>query len=229
MIKLQGFSILLLSAALLAIAVPARTDVLYLTSGASVSAQILSFDGTRYRVTVEGQSYTYEASEVKGFAIDRRADPQPASDQIMQKLAAIESKIDQLSLNYQASSSDISQKLFNLNPVSQLRILSQRGSLDRNGTYTVTGQITNDSNDFVRNYRLRMTLFDTAGNAVATQNYAPLSGVIGPGERKNFKVDFSGAPANSDRVEIVPCVSNRPSDQDIGDYQQQNPAAPYRQ
>lgn len=229
MFKFQCSSILFLALALIASAVPARTDVLYLTSGASVAAQILSFDGTRYRVMVEGQSYTYEANEVKGFAIDRRADPQPASDQMMQKLAEIEAKIDHLALNYQSSSSDLKQKLYNLNPVSQLRILSQRGFLDRNKTYTVTGQITNDSNDFVRNYRLRMTLLDTAGNAVATQNYAPLSGVIGPGERKNFKVDFPGAPDNSDRVEIVPYVSNRSSDQDIGDYQQRNPAAPYRQ
>jgi len=89
MFKLQGFSILFLATALLAIAVPARTDVLYLTSGASVSAQILSFDGNRYQVTVEGQSYSYEASEVKGFAIDRRADPQPASDQMIDRKSVV--------------------------------------------------------------------------------------------------------------------------------------------
>lgn len=229
MVRISIVLLLLPMMGFLVPALPAGADTLYLASGASVAAQILSFDGTRYRVTVEGQSYTYEAAEVKGFAIDRRADPELATDQLMQKLAVIEAKIDHLAQNYQVSSSDLRQKLFNLNPVSQLRILSQRGNRDRSGTYTVTGQLTNDSNDFVRNYRLRVTLFDTSGNAVATQNYAPLSGVIGPGERKTFKVDFPGSPANSDRFEIVPFVSNRPSEHDIGDYQQQNPAAPYRQ
>ncbi len=212
--------------ALLCLCLSPHADTIYLQSGATVRGQILSFDGQRYRVQLEGETVTYEAAEIRGFAIERTATPQESPqqwDQVIRRLDAIDYKLNNFTQSYQTDTARIQQRVFDLNPVSQVRILSQEGRQEKDGSYLVRGRLVNESNQWVRSFRLRATLYDASGNALSTVEGETLSGEIGPGATKSFSVSFPKTPANIGRVEVVPYLPTRPSEQDIGGYQQQNP------
>lgn len=220
--------LMVIVAAILCWTAEAPADTLYLQSGASVPGQILSFDGQRYRVQVEGEMFTYNASEVRGFTIERAAQKDDASLQpVLQKLDEISYKLDAFRGDYQQKTSDMQQKIFDLNPVSQLVIRDQETRIDPDGNLLVRGRLTNTSNEVIRNFRLRATLFDTAGNEARTVEHQLLANVLGPGEQKSFKITIPNPPPNPGQVRIVPYVWNRPSEEDVGDYQQVNPAVRY--
>ena len=107
-------------------------------------------------------------------------------------------------------------------------MLLQSGQFDRNGNYVVRGRLLNESNEVVRYFRLRATLLDPNEEVLDTVDIQPSNKTIGPGATIPFRVSFANAPQNIGRVEIVPYLATRTSDQDIGGYQQLNPVERYR-
>jgi len=210
----------------------ACADTLYLQSGATVQGFIQSFDGQRYRVLLDGEMVTYEAAEVRAFSIERPETTGQDSEAIrliLRKLDTLDSKLDSFSQEYQSTTREIQQKVFDLNPISLVRVLSQRGRFNRDGSYVVTGRLLNDSNEVVRHFRLRATLLDPNEVALNTVDVTPRNRTIGPGATVPFQVDFPNAPRDIGGVEIVPYLATRSTDEDVGDYQQRNPVQRYRQ
>lgn len=211
---------------------PAASDTLYLQSGATVQGQVQSFDGQWYRVLLEGELVTYRAEEVRAFSIDRTAAQDNQNTEtlslILQKLDTLDYKLNSFSQQYESTADQMQQKIFDLNPISLVRVLSQDGQFDRKGNYIVRGRLLNESNEVVRYFRLRATLLDPNGVALDTLDVTPMNKTIGPGATIPYDVVFPGAPKNIGSVEIVPYLSTRSSDEDIGDYQQRSPVQRYR-
>ncbi len=210
---------------------PAGADTLYLQSGATVQGQIQNFDGQRYRVLLEGEVVTYQAAEVRAFSIDRSqgaAQDAETLNLILKKLEALDYKLDGFNQQYQTTTDEMQQKIFDLNPISLVQVLSQDGRFDRNGNYVVRGRLLNNSNEVIRDFRLRATLLDPDEVPLQTLDVKPLNKTIGPGATIPYEVVFPGAPRNIGRVEIVPYLATRTSDEDIGDYQLRNPVQRYR-
>lgn len=211
---------------------PAGADTLYLQSGATVQGQIQSFDGQRYRVLLEGEVVTYQAEEVRAFSIERSQQAGLSSEAvnlILRKLDTLDYKMDSFSQQYQTTTDQVQQRIYDLNPISLVRVLSQRGQFDREGNYVVRGRLLNESNEVVRYFRLRATLLDPNEEVLDTLDVQPMNKTIGPGATIPFQITFAKAPQNIGRVEIVPYLATRTSDQDIGGYQQLNPVERYRQ
>lgn len=208
----------------------AFADLIYLQSGAAVRGQILGFDGQRYRVMLEGEQVTYEANEIRSFAIDRTQTDQGTMqlELIMRRLDVIDSKLDGFKQTYHTTAAEMQQRIFDLNPISQVRVQSQDGTMRRDGRYQVRGRLVNESNQWVRNFRLRGNLYDDRGNLVSTVDTQTLAGDIGPGASRPYEVLFENPPRNVGRVEIIPYLPTRTSDEDIGGYQMQSPAVRYR-
>jgi hypothetical protein len=234
--RLSTFFLIVLTLSILVFhGLPSGADTIFLQSGASVRGQIIGFDGSQYRVVIEGETFNYDAEEIRGFNIDR--DPAASSETpqqqqqqqqnlqpIYQQLSLINAKLDNFMEQYQSSASEMQQKLYSLNPISQVRVLEQDGAFDRDGTYKVTGRLINESNEFVRYYNIQATLYDTNGNEVQTKQVTPRVPNIGPGATARFEVTFQNPPGQVGSVEVVPYLSTRSSDQDIGGYQMQSPA-----
>lgn len=224
--------ILLLGLVVAGSALPAGADTLYLQSGASVQGQIQSFDGQQYRVLLDDEVVLYRAEEVRAFAIERG---QPSGlnpevvNLILRKLDTLDYKLDSFSQQYQTTAEQMQQKIFDLNPISLVRVLSQSGTFDRQGNYVVRGRLLNESNDVVRYFRLRATLLDPNEEVLDSVDVQPTNRTIGPGATIPFQITFPNAPQNIGRVEIVPYLDTRSSEQDIGGYQQMNPVERYRQ
>jgi len=223
--------ILLLGLGIVWSALPAAADTLYLQSGATVRGQIQSFDGQRYRVLLEGEIVTYEAQEVRGFTIER-SEPSGLNPEvvnlILRKLDTLDYKLDSFSQQYQTTAEQMQQKIFDLNPISLVRVHSQSGSFDRQGNYVVMGRLLNESNEVVRNFRLRGILLDPNEEVLDTVDVQPMNRTIGPGATIPYRITFPNAPRNIGRVEIVPYLDTRSSEYDIGDYQQLHPVERYR-
>jgi hypothetical protein len=215
-----------------------QADTLYLESGAVVTGQIVGFDGNRYQVVIEGEEVTYEANEVRAFVTEEEAQrpSQPAQpavdprilDSILRRLDRIESQLNNFSQQYEQSSEQLEQRIFELNPASQVYVESQDGYKRRDGSYSVTGRLANDSNEFVRNFRLRGTLYDGNGNVFDQRDFDPAVPQIGPGASVGFQIVFPDSPKTVSKVEIVPYLATRSAGEDAGTYRQESPAAQYR-
>ncbi len=63
------------------------------------------------------------------------------------------------------------------------------------GTWIANGLVTNDASAAAVGLRLRLSLLDAQGQAVATREIAPVIDRLGPGESSPFTSRFEGAPA----------------------------------
>jgi hypothetical protein len=210
----------------IAFAMGGWADIIYLTSGATVRGEMISFNGQEYRVNREGTPMVYSAEEVRGFVIERAAagegDQQRDIDQqqeLLRRLDIIESKIDEFAQFSVTQNEVLQQRVYSLNPISMVRVIRSSASYSRDGTFRIRGKLANESNEVIREYRLRATLFDEYGEPLATKDHTPTVTNIGPGSAQLFEITFRNPPRGVADVEVVPFLPTRSTSEDVGSYQ----------
>ena len=70
-------------------------------------------------------------------------------------------------------------------------------------TFTAVGEVRNDTDVFVQNVRIRVTLYDSKGAVVATAVGEPWLTILDPGEASSFRVDLARpADVKTYRIEV---------------------------
>lgn len=219
-------------ALVVALAVPARGDVLTTDEGRQIDGTFLGFDGGTFRMDSSGRVLEFSADTVKSVVVvpSQQAAVDPAAImQINQSLAALHQRMDQmqyqlaqLAAGQQAGVQQIDRRTAQLNPVSRMTVEQVNASFQRNGSFRVTGFIRNLSGAMVFNPMVRIDLIDAAGSVVYSQEFPGGTSSVGPNSRTSFRLDIPNPP-KFDTYQVNPVITYTNLPQEESGYYQAFP------
>jgi hypothetical protein len=184
--------------------VSADADILTRTDGTLLTGRFLGYESGVFRFQIGQAVYPLSATEVATLAVEES--PTDALSQsvdqiaqnlafVMQQLEQVEARLDALSSQQQIQAQTTHQRLFELNPLSRLRVDGDSGVFERNGSFRVTGDLRNMSAATVRYPSVRIDLLDANGQVAASQTVLVSSQAVGPGGYSSFRYIFDAPPA----------------------------------
>ncbi len=207
-------------------------DVLTLTDGTVQRGRFLGYDSGAFLFQIGEAVYPVSATKVSSVAIEAtqtdaliQSVNQMAENLalVMQQMEQVQARLDALSAQQQTQTDTLHQRLFELNPLSRLRVENDSGVFARDGSFHVTGQLRNMANTTVRWPKVRIDLLDANGIVVTSQTITVDSQAIGPGGYSAFRYTFPSPPVFT-QYRITPVMEYTTPPVEEG----QNPYPPIR-